>query len=56
MYPISRRVEKRHGVAYLWGIIESEEEKRAIRVDAENVPGVKRVESYLESPRVIPTM
>jgi CBS domain-containing protein len=44
------------GVAHLWGVIESEEEKRAIRVAAENVPGIKRVESHLESPSVIPTM
>ena len=44
------------GVAHLWGVIESEEEKRAIRIAAEGVPGVKRVESHLESPSVIPTL
>ena len=44
------------GVAHLWGVIESEEEQRAIRIAAESVPGVKRVESHLELPSVIPTM
>ena len=44
------------GVAHLWGVIESEEEKRAIRIAAEAVPGVKRVESHLEFPSVIPTL
>jgi osmotically-inducible protein OsmY len=44
------------GVAHLWGVIESEEEKRAIRVAAEGVPGVKRVEYHLEFPSVIPTL
>ena len=44
------------GVAHLWGVIESEEEKRAIRIAAEGVPGVKRVEYHLELPSVIPTL
>ncbi|RQR40627.1 CBS domain-containing protein [Burkholderia sp. Bp9142] len=44
------------GVAHLWGVIESEEEKHAIRVAAEAVPGVKRVESHLVFPSVIPTL
>lgn len=44
------------GVAHLWGVIESEEEIRAIRIAAENVPGVKRVENHLVFPHVIPTL
>ncbi len=44
------------GVAHLWGVIESEEEKRAIHIAAEGVPGVKRVEYHLEFPSVIPTL
>jgi CBS-domain-containing membrane protein len=44
------------GVAHLWGVVESEEEKRAIRIAAEGVPGIKRVESHMESPNVIPTL
>jgi CBS domain-containing protein len=44
------------GVAHLWGVIESEEEKRAIRIAAEGVPGIKRVEFHLEIPSVIPLL
>jgi len=44
------------GVAHLWGVIESEEEKRAIRIAAESVPGVKRVESHLVFPSVMPSL
>jgi CBS domain-containing protein len=44
------------GVAHLWGVIESEEEKRAIHIAAEGVPGVKRVEDHLDIPSVIPAL
>lgn len=44
------------GVAHLWGVIESEEEKRAIRITAESVPGVKEVVSHLTYPTIIPAM
>jgi CBS domain-containing protein len=44
------------GVAHLWGVIESDEEKRAIHIAAEGVPGVKRVEDHLEKPSVIPAL
>jgi CBS domain-containing protein len=44
------------GVAHLWGVIESDEERRAIRIAAESVPGVKRVESHVESPGAVPTL
>ncbi|CAG9271254.1 CBS domain-containing protein [Paraburkholderia unamae] len=44
------------GVAHLWGVIESDEEKRAIRIAAEGVPGIKRVESHVEFPGVTPTL
>jgi hypothetical protein len=37
-------------------VIESVEEERAIRIAAESVPGVKRVEYHLELPSVIPTI
>ncbi|AOK62607.1 CBS domain-containing protein [Burkholderia ubonensis] len=46
----------RDGVVHLWGVIDSEEERRAVLVAAEGVPGVKRVESHLEYPGIIPTM
>jgi CBS-domain-containing membrane protein len=44
------------GVVHLWGVITSAEEGKAIRVAAENVPGVKEVDSHLEYPPVMPTM
>jgi osmotically-inducible protein OsmY len=44
------------GVAHLWGVIESKEEKRAIHVAAAGVPGVKRVESHMVFPSVIPSL
>jgi osmotically-inducible protein OsmY len=42
------------GIVHLWGFIGSEEEGRAMCVAAENVPGVKSVESHLDFPAVIP--
>jgi CBS domain-containing protein len=36
-----------HGVAELWGLVESEEERLAIRVAVENVPGVVAVRDNL---------
>jgi CBS domain-containing protein len=50
----SVRVE--HGVVHLWGVIGSMEEKQAIRVAAEGVPGVTRVECHLLFPSVIPAL
>ncbi len=37
------------GVVFLWGFVESEAERHALRVAAESVPGVKRVEDHLTS-------
>jgi osmotically-inducible protein OsmY len=36
-----------NGVAELWGLVESEEERQAIRVAVENVPGVVSVRDNL---------
>src|SRR5215207_9539880 len=36
-----------NGVVHLWGFVEDEEERRALRVAAENTPGVKAVEDHL---------
>ncbi len=44
------------GVVHLWGVVTSDEEADAIRVAAENVPGVKEVNSHLEYPTVLPGM
>jgi CBS-domain-containing membrane protein len=35
------------GVAQLWGFVDSDSERRALRVAAEQVPGIKRVEDRL---------
>lgn len=35
------------GVVHLWGAVESEEERRACRVAAESVPGVRAVENHV---------
>jgi len=40
-------VEASAGVVHLWGFVESEEVRKAYRVAAENVPGVRRVENHL---------
>jgi len=45
-----------HGVAHLWGVISSEEERKAICIATKNVPGVKEVVSHLDYPAVIPAM
>ena len=37
------------GVVHLWGFVEGDEVRKAYRVAAENVPGVRRVKSHLRS-------
>lgn len=37
------------GVVHLWGFVEGDDVRKAYRVAAENVPGVKRVKSHLRS-------
>jgi osmotically-inducible protein OsmY len=37
----------RDGVVHLWGTIFDERERQALRVAAENAPGVKAVEDHL---------
>jgi CBS-domain-containing membrane protein len=44
------------GIVHLWGVVTSDEEGNAIRVAAENVPGVKEVNSHLEFPAALPGM
>ena len=45
-----------NGVVHLWGFVENDEERRALRVAAENSPGVKRVEDHLTRyPRRVET-
>lgn len=35
------------GVVHLWGVIDSKEQRQALRVAAENIPGVKAIEEHL---------
>lgn len=44
----------RQGVAHLWGEVTSEEERAAMRVAAENTPGVKKVKDHTVYPTVWP--
>jgi CBS-domain-containing membrane protein len=44
------------GVVHLWGVISSAEQGRAMCVAAENVPGVKGVESHMDFPPIVPAM
>ena len=35
------------GVVHMWGVVDSDEIRTAVRVAAENVPGVRKVESHI---------
>jgi len=49
-------VTAENGVVALWGVVHSEQQRRAVLVSAENTPGVKRVEDHLEdvSEQILP--
>ena len=40
------RVVVANGIVHLWGLVRSEEERRALRIAAENTPGVRGVEDH----------
>ncbi|MNW09758.1 BON domain protein [compost metagenome] len=44
---ISDNIVVRNGVVHLWGSVRTEAQRDAIRVAAENTPGVIRVENHL---------
>jgi CBS domain-containing protein len=44
------------GIVHFWGMVESEDQRSAARVAAENVPGVRGVEDHRFSYRDIPSM
>jgi CBS domain-containing protein len=50
----SRNVVVRDGVVHLWGTFRSSEAVQAVRVAAEAIPGVKRVEDHTEPYPVLP--
>jgi hypothetical protein len=41
-----RRKHCRLGVVHFWGIVGSEEQQRALRIAAENTPGVRGIEDH----------
>ena len=45
--PAGTDLRVRNGVVYLWGVIFDEREREALRVAAENAPGVKEVRDHL---------
>ena len=44
---ITKNVIVTDGIVHLWGFVRSEEERRAIKVAAENAPGAKGVRDNL---------
>jgi osmotically-inducible protein OsmY len=51
-----RRVVVSDGIVHLWGIVGSEDERRALRIVAENTPGVRGVEDHTEFAPAPPAM
>jgi CBS domain-containing protein len=49
---LTKNIVVTDGVVHLWGFVRSEEERRAIKVAAENTPGVKGVRDHLNIERV----
>jgi len=45
-----------NGIVHYWGLLDSEEERSAARVAAENVPGVRRVEDHRFRYNSLPSM
>jgi osmotically-inducible protein OsmY len=50
------RVVVTDGVVHLWGIVGSEDERRALRIAAENTPDVRGVEDHTEFAPTQPLM
>jgi len=50
------RVVVTDGVVHFWGIVASENERRALRVVAENTPGVRGIEDHTEFAQDQPVM
>ena len=42
------RVVVAKGIVHLWGLVRSEEERRALRIAAENTPGVRGIEDHTQ--------
>jgi CBS domain-containing protein len=50
------RVVVTGGIVHLWGIVRSEDERRPLRVTAENTPGVRGIEDHTELAPSRPVM
>jgi osmotically-inducible protein OsmY len=50
------RVVVTDGVVHLWGIVRSEDERRALRIAAENTPGVRGIEDHTEFATGLPAI
>ena len=52
--PAEANVVVSDGVVHLWGVVGSGEERRALRVAAENIPGVRGIEDHtISGPRYL---
>ena len=49
-----RNIVVTDGVVHLWGIFHSMETVEAVRVAAQNIPGVKRIEDHTEPYQMVP--
>ena len=50
------RVVVTDGIVHLWGVVGSEDERKALRIAAENTPGVRGVEDHMEFAPALPVM
>jgi osmotically-inducible protein OsmY len=48
---LSKNIMVQDGVVHLWGMVATEDEHHALRLAAENTPGVKKVEDHLKRYR-----
>ena len=52
--PAEANVIVSDGVVHFWGTVGSEEERRALRIAAENIPGVRGIEDHtISGPRYL---
>ena len=55
--PAESNVVVSDGVVHFWGTVGSEEERRALRIAAENIPGVRGIEDHtISGPRYLAPM
>lgn len=54
--PSEGRVVVSDGIVHLWGIVGSEDERRALRIAAENTPGVRGIEDHTQFAIAPPVM